>query len=200
MTALFVSACSATGGAPTAAAPGTAQIAAAPDADWAAESAHTALVAIASAPAVAVPSHVAFGRLRMHPNAGDPPFLIGFVTAGEAQGGVPCISCVNGAQTGDNIGLSGPGNYVPASATWQYTLSFTNMAFTGKCKLDWAITSGAKTIDAFSYDATLTQTGGFFLYGIDRNRPKYNGKALLTGTVKCGGGPIQTVTAPLIFD
>jgi hypothetical protein len=124
--------------------------------------------------------------------------LINFVSDGPAQGGVPCINCVGGASSSDNIGLTGPSSYVPSGATWQYTLSFTDITFKGKCKLAWAITSGKKTIDSFSATLTLTSAGGFVLYALDRNRPKYSGAATLTGKVTCGANA-QTLQAPLEF-
>lgn len=127
------------------------------------------------------------------------PFLISFVEAGVAQGGVPCINCVSGAQTGDNIGLTGPGNYVPSGAAWQYSLAFTNLSFKGTCKLAWSITHGTKVIDKFSASLKLTQAGGFVLYGLNRARPSYSGAALLTGKVQCGSGAAQTAQAPLYY-
>ncbi len=43
----------------------------------------------------------------MRPAAGIPPILINFIANGPNQGGVPCISCVSGASSGDNIGMTG---------------------------------------------------------------------------------------------
>lgn len=127
-----------------------------------------------------------FRKLPIHPNAIVPAILINFVSNGPAQGGVPCISCVNGAQTNDNVGLTGPSSYVPSGAVWQYGLSFTDITYKGKCKLAWAITSGKKTIDSFATTINLTSAGGFVLYALNRNRPKHSGPATLTGKVTCG--------------
>ena len=116
--------------------------------------------------------HVVFQKLSIRPNASSPATLINFVTNGPAQSGVPCINCVSGAQTHDNVGISGPSSYVPTGQEWQYTLSFTDLSYTGKCKLDWSITSGKKTIDSFSATVNLTSAGGFVIYAVDRSRPK----------------------------
>jgi hypothetical protein len=143
--------------------------------------------------------HEVFQKLSIRPNANLPATLINFVSNGPAQGGVPCINCVTGAQTHDNVGLSGPSSYVPTGAVWQYTLSFTDLAYKGKCKLDWSITSGKKTIDTFSATVNLTSAGGFVIYGVDRNRPKYSGAATLTGKYTCGKDT-QSTQAPLQFE
>jgi hypothetical protein len=156
--------------------------------------------ALDSAPVVTGQGRMAIAPSRVRPDASKAPaFLISFVGAGEAQSGVPCIDCVSGAQTGDNVGLSGPGNYVPSAATWQYTLAYTNIKFKGKCTLAWAITNGADVVDKFSVSLKLTQTGGFVLYGLNRVRPKYSGPAELTGRVTCGSAPAQTAQAPMLF-
>lgn len=120
-----------------------------------------------------------------------------FVSNGPAQGGVPCIACVNGAQTNDNIGLTGPSSYVPKGATWEYSVSFTDISYKGKCKLAWSITSGKKIIDSFSATIKLTSAGGFVLYALNRARPSYSGLAQLTGKVTCGSS--QILQAPLEF-
>ncbi len=165
-----------------------------------AESLHAAMAELDSAPDAGTPVRAVFHALPIRPDGKVLlPWIMGFVAAGEAQGGVPCISCVNGAQTGDNVGLTGPGNYVPAGATWQYSIAYTNVAFKGTCKLAWAIASGAKKVDAFAATVNLTQTGGFVLYALNRNRPKFSGKAVLAGRVTCGKGAAQTSTAPLVF-
>lgn len=127
-----------------------------------------------------------------------PAILINFVSDGPDQSGVPCIGCVSGAETSDNIGLTGPSSYVPSGATWEYALSFTDISYKGKCKLAWAITSGKKTIDSFSATLKLTSSGGFVLYALGRSRPKYSGPATLTGKVTCGKGS-QSLQAPLHF-
>lgn len=143
------------------------------------------------------------GRLVMHklsirPNAGSPPILINFVANGPAQGGVPCINCVDGASSSDNIGMTGPSSFVFTNYVWQYALSFTDISYEGKCKLAWAITNGKKTIDSFSATLTLTSKGGFVLYAVNRNRPKYSGPATLTGKATCGKTS-QSQQAPLEF-
>ena len=153
--------------------------------------------AIDSAPEVAGGREVT-QKLSFRPNANSPSILINFVSDGPAQGGVPCINCVNGASSNDNIGLTGPSSYVPSGATWQYTLSFTDITYKGKCKLAWAITAGKKTIDSFSATLTLTSAGGYVLYALNRNRPKYSGAATLTGKVTCGANA-QMLQAPLEF-
>jgi hypothetical protein len=130
--------------------------------------------------------HAVFHPLSIHPNAKGPAILINFVANGPNQGGVPCIACVAGASSSDTVGLTGPSSYVPNGAVWQYELSYTDISYKGKCKLAWAITSGKKTIDSFSATLSLTSAGGFVLYALARNRPKYSGMATVTGKVTCG--------------
>ncbi len=125
-------------------------------------------------------------KLPIRPDAKSPAILINFVANGPAQGGVPCISCVNGASSNDNIGMTGPSSYVYSGEVWQYALSFTDISYKGKCKLAWAITAGRKTIDSFSAKLNLSTAGGFVLYALNRSRPKYSGLATLTGKVTCG--------------
>lgn len=139
-----------------------------------------------------------FAKVSMRPDGTSPPLLINFVSDGPAQGGVPCISCVNGAQTNDNIGLTGPSSFIPINATWQYSLSFTDISYKGKCTLAWAITSGKKTIDSFSKTISLTSAGGFVLYALDRNWPTFHGGATLTGRYTCGKNK-ASLSAPLHF-
>ena len=163
-------------------------------------STRTALAALDSAPILINPGHEVIRRLSIHPNAKSMPFLINFVSGGEAQGGVPCVSCVSGAQTKDNVGLTGPDSYIPAGATWQYTLSFTDITFKGTCKLAWAIAAGKKVIDQFAVTVKIPQAGGFALYGVNRGRPSYSGSAVLTGKVTCGSGAPQTTQTALLFE
>ncbi len=139
-----------------------------------------------------------FSKRAMHPDAGAPAILINFVSDGPAQGGVPCISCVEGVSSNDNVGLTGPSSYIPSGAVWQYSISFTDIHYKGKCKVAWAITSGKKTIDSFSASFNLTSEGGFALYALNRNRPKYSGGATLTGKVTCGSSK-PSLKAPLWF-
>ena len=142
-----------------------------------------------------------FRKLAIHPDAKLPAILINFVANGPNQAGVPCINCVSGASTGDNIGMTGPSSYVLSNFTWQYELSFTDLTYSGKCKLAWAITSGNKTIDSFS--ATLhipsSAQGGFVLFAISRSRPNYSGPATLTGRVTCGKDN-PSLQVPLQFE
>lgn len=138
-------------------------------------------------------------KLTIHPQAGLPAILMNFVSNGPAQGGVPCITCVSGASSSDNVGLTGPSSYVRTGAEWQYALSYTDISYKGSCKLAWAITSGKKTIDSFSATLKLKSAGGFVLYAINRTRPKYSGPATLTGKVTCGKN-VQSTQAPLQFE
>jgi hypothetical protein len=157
---------------------------------WEDVSAQTALRALDSAPLVSGPARVATGTLSIRPDAAAPKLIANFVAAGFAQTGVPCFACVNGAQTSFNVGLSGPYNYVTKNTVYQYTLSFTDLSLPNptNCKVAWAITAGAKKIDSFSANVTVTTPGSTWLYGLDRNPPSpaYHGGALLTGKVTCG--------------
>jgi hypothetical protein len=150
-----------------------------------------------SAPEVAG-GHFAFQKFSVRPDAKAPPMLMNFVSNGPNQGGVPCINCVLGASSGDNIGMTGPSSFVLKNAGWQYEMSFTDISVTGKCKLAWAITSDKKTIDSFSATLNLTSAGGFVLFGVARNRPKYSGPATLTGKATCGKNSGK-LNAPLYF-
>jgi hypothetical protein len=183
-----LSACSATG--QSAAPPATAAVT-----QVAPES--TIQRALDSAPAVTGGFSVT-KALPIHPDAGGPAILINFISNGPAQGGVPCIACVNGASSNDNIGLTGPSSYVYKGSTWQYSLSFTDLTYKGKCKLAWAITSGQKTIDSFSVTINLDSSGGFVLYALNRSRPKYSGSATVTGKVTCGKQS-PSLQAPIEF-
>jgi hypothetical protein len=137
-------------------------------------------------------------RLSFSPNAKSSPVLMNFVSDGPSQSGVPCITCVNGASSSDNIGLTGPSSYIPTGDTWQYSLSFTDISYKGKCKLAWAITSGKKVVDSFSATVNLSSAGGFVLYALNRGRPNYSGSATLTGKMTCGSTS-QMTHAPLEF-
>jgi len=141
--------------------------------------------------------HLIFKHLAMHPDKA-PGILINFISDGLAQGGVPCIDCVNGAQTGDNVGLTGPSSYVPLGTEWQYSISFTDISYKGKCTVAWTITSGAKTIDSFSASFNLTSSGGYVLYALNRSRPNFHGGATLTGRATCGKSK-PSLQAPLYF-
>jgi hypothetical protein len=139
-----------------------------------------------------------FQKLSIAPDKSSPATLMNFVSDGPAQSGVPCIACVNGAESNDNIGLTGPSSYIPSGAEWQYTLSYTDIAYKGTCKLDWTIASGKKIIDSFSVTLKLASAGGYVLYGVDRPRPKYSGLATLTGKYACGKDT-GSAQAPLEF-
>ncbi|MBV8068079.1 MAG: hypothetical protein JO113_08870 [Candidatus Eremiobacteraeota bacterium] len=138
-------------------------------------------------------------KLSIHPKGGVPAILINFLANGPNQAGVPCIDCVNGASTQDNVGLTGPQNYVLTNFVWQYGISFTDISYKGKCRLAWAITAGKKIIDSFSAKLTLTSSGGYVLYALARPRPKYSGAATETGRVSCGKGS-QSLQVPLYFE
>ena len=153
--------------------------------------------ALDSAPEAA-PGYLLVRNLGLHPNAGSPAIMMNFVSDGPAQNGVPCIACVNGAQSNDNIGLTGPSSYVPKGATWQYSLSYTNVSYKGKCKLAWVIAAGKKIIDSFSATINLPSAGGYVLYALNRNRPTFSGSAQLTGKVTCATHS-QSTQAPLYF-
>jgi len=139
-----------------------------------------------NAPSGATAGHLTFQKLAIHPDAGAPATLMNFISNGPAQSGVPCIACVGGASSSDTVGLTGPSSYVYTGQVWQYTLSFTDLSYKGKCKIAFTIASGKKTIDAFSSTLNLTSAGGFVVWGIDRNRPKYSGSATVTGKYTCG--------------
>lgn len=138
-------------------------------------------------------------KLSIHPNANAPAFLMNFLADGPNQAGVPCIDCVEGASTSDNVGMTGPYSYVAPNFVWQYTISFSDISYKGKCKLAYAIVSGTKkTIDSFSATLDLKTDGGFVLYSVARARPKYSGPATLTGKVTCGKAS-QSLQVPLQF-
>ena len=200
--ALLLSACSGgLGGASTPSGSSVQSVSSATSAsDEAALSTQTALAALDSAPLVAGPSRGVTRWFPIHPDAKGPAFLIDFVEAGGAQGGVPCISCVNGASTQGNIGLTLPVNYVAKGAEWQYTLSFSVLKLDTKCKLAWAIADGKKVIDSFAITLKIKGTGGIVLYGLNRTRPTYSGPAELTGKVTCGKAGSQTTQAPMYFE
>lgn len=139
-----------------------------------------------------------FQKLSIRPDAGVPATIMNFIANGPAQGGVPCIACVYGASSSDNVGMTGPSSYVPNGATWMYTISYTDISYKGKCKVDWTIASGKKKIDTFSASFTLSSAGGFVIYAIDRSRPKYSGSATATGSYTCGKNTGSTAE-PLYF-
>lgn len=150
------------------------------------------------AAATASTGYLVFRPLAIHPDAGAPAVLMNYVADGPNQSGVPCIDCVNGASTGNNVGMTGPYSYIPTNFVWQYEISFTDLSFKGKCKITWTIVGGKKTIDSFGDSFTLKSAGGFVLYGLARNRPKYSGPATLTGKYVCGSNS-GSAQAPLQF-
>ena len=156
------------------------------------------LDAILDAAPEASEGHMVFHKMLIRPDVNAPAFLINFVADGPNQGGVPCINCVNGASTSGNVGMTGPSSYVVSNFVWQYEISFTDISYKGSCKLAWAITAGKKTVDSFSHTLNIPSEGGFVLYAIARNRPKYSGPATLTGKVTCGKGS-QSLQVPLQF-
>jgi hypothetical protein len=142
--------------------------------------------------------HMIFSPFSVHPDAKGPAWLMNFVQDGPNQGGVPCISCVNGASTNGNVGLTLPYSYVAKNYYWQYVISFSDNSYVGSCKLAWAITSGKKTIDSFSATVKLTSAGGTVLYGVPKLE-KYSGPATLTGKVTCKGTS-QSLQVPMQFE
>lgn len=164
----------------------------------AARSTQSSLDAVLDSAPEADGGHLIVHPLAIHPNANSPAILINFIADGPNQGGVPCISCVGGASSSDNIGMTGPSSYVLSNFVWQYEVSFTDLTYKGKCKLAWAITAGKKTIDSFTKTINLPSAGGFVLYALARNRPKYSGAATLTGKVTCGKEH-PSLQAPLLF-
>jgi hypothetical protein len=160
----------------------------------------TALAALDSAPEAGAPSRAIFHRLAaIRPDAKAPSFLINWVSAGLSVSGTPCIGCVPNVSYNDSIGLAGPSNYVLTGAYWQYSMSFTDITFTGTCKMAWSIAAGNKVLDSFSAPKSkITEAGGFILYGYNRKRPKYSGSAVLAGKVTCGASS-QTTQASLYF-
>jgi hypothetical protein len=140
-----------------------------------------------------------FQKASIRPEAGAPALMMNFIANGPNQGGVPCISCVNGASSSDNVGLTGPSSYVLSNTYWQYLISFTDISYKGKCKVSWTIASGKKTIDSFSAMLNLSSAGGFVLYAVARSRPDYSGPAMLTGKYACGKNTGST-QEPLYFE
>ena len=140
-------------------------------------------------------------RPGLRPDASTPATIMNFVADGPDQAGVPCIDCVSGAATGFNIGMTGPYSYVLTNTDWQYEISFTDISYTGKCKLAWAITSSKKTIDSFSATISLAASakGGFVLYAVGRSPENYSGAATLTGKYTCGKESASQ-QAPLDFE
>ncbi|MBV8198495.1 MAG: hypothetical protein JO263_10195 [Candidatus Eremiobacteraeota bacterium] len=127
-----------------------------------------------------------------------PGFLINFVANGPSQGGVPCASCVNGASTTNNLGLTGPSSYVLKNFYWEYQISFSDLTYVGECKLAWGITHGKTVLDKFSTPVSIKSAGGWYIYFFSRPRIKYSGPAVLTGKVTCGKSA-QSLSAPLEF-
>jgi hypothetical protein len=167
---------------------------------WEDLSNQTAERALATAPLVSNPVRVFYAPVNARPNV-TPSLIANYVAAGPAQGGVPCFSCVNGAQTTFNIGMTGPYNYVTLNTVWQYTTTMTDISLPNpsKCTFAWAITAGAKKVDSFSVKIGITAPGTY-AWGINRNppNPAFHGLALLTAKVTCGTAS-DKVTTKLIF-
>ena len=141
-----------------------------------------------------------FKKMDIKPDAGAPPLIMNFIANGPNQGGVPCINCVNGASSADNVGLTGPSSYVVSNFTWQYEISFTDLSYKGKCKVSWMIVApNKKTVDSFSASFTLTSAGGFVLYAVPRSRPSYSGAATVTGKYVCGKSSASS-QEPIYFE
>ena len=159
----------------------------------------TALAALDSAPDAGAPSRTISRRIAaLRPNAKEPPFIINFVYAGPAIANLPCFGCVSGAP--DGLLLPETNNFIPANTSlWQYGITFSDLTFTGNCKLAWSIAAGKKVLDSFSYKTTIKTAGGFYIYDYNRNRPKYSGSAVFTGKVTCGAGS-QTTQTSLYFE
>jgi hypothetical protein len=118
--------------------------------------------------------------------------------SGPAIGKFPCFGCIRGVKSQDDVGLPVPNNCVPSGDLWEYFVSWTNVTFTGNCKLSWTIAAAKKVLENFSYEAK-DLSGGPYLYGFDRSRPSYSGPATLTAGVDCSGAGKQSTSAPLIF-
>lgn len=130
---------------------------------------------------------VIFRKLDVRPDAKSPGILMNFVSDGPPEGGVPCIGCVYGATSADNIGLPGPYSDIPSNTSyWQYDIAFSDITFTGKCTLNWTIAAGKKTLTHYATTLNITSDGGFVLYGENLSRPKYSGAATYTGKAVCG--------------
>ena len=167
---------------------------------WEDLSNQTAERALATAPLVPASFRLFYLPVNARPNA-LPSVITNYVAAGPAQGGVPCFSCVNGAQTSFNIGMTGPYNYVTTNTVWQYTTTMTDISLPNpsKCTFAWAITAGTTKIDSFSIKIGITAPGTY-AYGINRNPPSpaFHGLALLAGKVTCGTSS-DKVTTKLVF-
>lgn len=169
---------------------------------WEDISTQTALAALDSAPAVRDEPGIAWIRfpVPVRPDASAPAFIISFVEAGLAQTGVPCFNCVSGAQTSNNIGLTGPYNYIASGEVAQYTGAYTNLSNTGNCTFSWAIAAGKTKLDSFSYVLKTPSKDGSYTVGFNRNRPSYSGPAVLTMKIACVGSGAQTTKTTLYYE
>jgi hypothetical protein len=141
-----------------------------------------------------------FRKMDIKPDAAAPALIMNFIATGPNQGGVPCINCVYGASSADNVGLTGPSSYVLSNFTWQYEISFTDINYKGKCKVSFTIVSPSKkTIDSFAGSFSLPSAGEFALYAIARSRPSYSGAATVTGKYVCGKNSAST-QEPIYFE
>jgi hypothetical protein len=165
---------------------------------WRDLSMQTALAGLDSAPYITTPGHLTVLKLPVSPDT-PTKFLPNFVTVGPAQTGTPCFSCVKGAQTTDNIGLTVPFNYITTTEEPQYAISFSNISNKANCTLSWSIAAGKTILDHFAVIVKTPTVNSSYIYGVNRARPKYSGAAILSGKVLCTGAGFDIVTAPLIF-
>jgi len=120
------------------------------------------------------------------PDATAPAFFVNFVSAGPNQGGVPCYQCVSG-DSGFNLGLPAPLNYVYSGYYWQYNVAWTNLHFTGTCTVAVVITSGTKVLEgAHSPVPGIGGGVGSFDWGFALAPISFKGPAVLAGKVTCG--------------
>ncbi len=125
-----------------------------------------------------------------------PAFFVNFVASGAAASGVPCVNCIPGA-SGTTLGLPIPYNYVPTGTTQNYTVTLTDLSYTGTCTFSIAITAGTQKLDSASYKVKVSAPGPY-VYTWNRPRPTYSGSAFLTGKVTCAGAS-SSAKSTLIF-
>jgi hypothetical protein len=171
-----------------------------PTTPWEELSTRTALAVIDSVPLATsgvTGSHVLIPGARVTPDAGTPGFFINFVAAGPNQAGVPCYGCV--APSGDGLGLPPPQNYVYSNYYWQYNVSWTNIRYSGPCRVAIAITEGSHVLEgAYSVLPSISGLGSFD-WGFLRAPLNYHGPAILLGKITCGKHASEA-KAKLIFE
>lgn len=172
-----------------------------PTTPWEELSTQTALAVIDSVPAATsgvTVSHVLYPDAKVTPDAGTPGFFVNFVAAGPNQNGVPCFDCVPG-DTGFNLAVPAPFNYVAPNYYWQYNVSWTNIRYSGTCRVAIAITEGSHVLEgAFSVVPGIAGTGSFD-WAFVRAPLNYHGPAILLGKVTCGTHASEA-KAKLIFE